>query len=91
MFIGHLVGDADGPDNVTFNSQRDLLAFLCFLVHSITGLTLAYKRPLLGGTLAVLSVLGLFLLMYALARTGLWGWMVPGCCMLLLRTSSGAA
>ncbi len=83
MLIGHLVGDANGPNAMTFTEQRDFIAFLFFPMLSIVGLLLAYKWELLGGTFVVISLLGLFALMPALMQSAFWLWMLPGALYLL--------
>lgn len=62
MLIGHLTGNANGPNGMTFSSNSDVLGFVLFPVGSIIGLALAYKWKFLGGTIAVASMLALFVL-----------------------------
>lgn len=83
MLIGHLVGDANGPNGMTFTETREFIAFLFFPMLSIVGLLLAYKWEFLGGILVTISLAGLFLLMPVLARTAFWLWMLPGALYLL--------
>jgi nucleoside permease NupC len=68
MLIGHLTGNANGPNGMTFSSTSDILGFVLFPVCSIIGLALAYKWKLLGGTIAVVSMLALFALRPDLMR-----------------------
>lgn len=83
MTIGHLVGDANGPNGMIFNDRREFVAFLFFPVLSIIGLVLAYKWERLGGALVLVSLAGLFTLMPALMRSPFWLWMLPGVLYLL--------
>ena len=62
MLIGHLTGDANGPNGMTFASNTDLLGFLLFPIGSIIGLGLAYKWKILGGTIAIASMAALYVL-----------------------------
>lgn len=62
MLIGHLTGNANGPNGMTFNSNADILGFVLFPVGSIIGLALAYKWKFLGGAVALASMAALFAL-----------------------------
>ena len=68
MLIGHLVGDANGPNGMTFTSPTDVLAFVLFPVLPIVGLALAYRWEFLGGTVVVASMAALFILRPDLLR-----------------------
>lgn len=78
MIIGHLTGDANGPDAWQFKSTADTLAFVLFPVCTSIGLALAYKWELPGGTLAVLSLVGLLVLRPDLLRPQFLWLAVPG-------------
>lgn len=78
MLIGHLTGDANGPNAWVFNSTSDVLAFVLFPVCTSIGLALAYKWELLGGALAVLSLAGLLALRPDLLRSQFMWLAVPG-------------
>lgn len=56
MLIGHLTGNANGPNGMTFHSEKEVLAFVLFPLCTIIGLALAYKWELLGGLIAVGSI-----------------------------------
>lgn len=62
MLIGHLTGDANGPNGMTFSSGKDALAFALFPCCTIVGLALAYRWELIGGATAVGSMVALFIL-----------------------------
>ena len=62
MLIGHLTGNANGPNGMTFSSTSDIVGCVLFPVGSIIGLALAYKWKLLDGTIAVVSMAALFAL-----------------------------
>jgi len=57
MLIGTITGDSNEADGLNFRDTRDLIGFLLFPVCTIIGLGLAYRWPLLGGTIAVGSTL----------------------------------
>ncbi|HEY0975970.1 MAG TPA: hypothetical protein VGE21_00755 [Flavobacteriales bacterium] len=62
MLVGHLIGDANGPHGMRFTNDREVVAFVLFPVCTALGLLLAYRWPLLGGSVSVLSLLALMLL-----------------------------
>lgn len=78
MLIGHLVGDANGPNSMTFSSTADSLAFVLFPICQIIGLSLAYKWELPGGLLSVLSIVALFILRPDLLRGPFIVLTIPG-------------
>lgn len=78
MILGHLLGDANGPNAWDFNSKADMFAFLLFPVCTSMGLALAYKWELLGGALAVCSLAGLCALRPDLLTLSFLWLAVPG-------------
>lgn len=78
MLIGHVVGDANGPNGMRFGSAADLYGFLLFPVCTILGLGAAYKWPLIGGTLAMASIVLLASLRPSLIRFTFLVWVLPG-------------
>ena len=62
MLIGHLTGDANGPDGMRFNSTMDLMGFLLFPISTLIGLLVAYRAPLIGGIIAVAGILVLLVM-----------------------------
>lgn len=78
MLVGHLVGDANGPEGMRFNGGTEILSFILFPVGSIIGLALAYKRALLGGLIAVLSMALLFVMRPDLLSLSFVLMMLPG-------------
>ena len=62
MLIGHLTGNANGPNGMAFSSNADILGFVLFPAGSIIGLALDYKGKLLGGSIALASIAALFVL-----------------------------
>lgn len=78
MLIGHLVGDANGPEGMRFNGGKEILSFILFPVGSIIGLALAYMRALLGGLIAVLSMALLFVMRPDLLSLSFVLMMLPG-------------
>ncbi|MCW5900546.1 MAG: hypothetical protein KIT10_14875 [Flavobacteriales bacterium] len=88
MLIGHLTGDANGPNGMRFSNNRELIAFLFFPVCTIIGLALAYKRELLGGTIAIGSLVALFLLRPDLMQMRFLLMLLPGVLYLLHGTMS---
>lgn len=62
MLIGHLLGDANGPNGMSFSSTADALAFVLFPIGPIIGLMLAYKWEFPGGLVSVLSIVALLIL-----------------------------
>ncbi|MBK7553615.1 MAG: hypothetical protein IPO17_17500 [Flavobacteriales bacterium] len=82
MVVGHLFGDANGPNAMTFPTTEQALAFAFFPMLSILGLALAYKWELLGGVVVLLSLAGLFALRPDLMKTAFWFWATPAVCYL---------
>ena len=78
MLIGHLVGDANGPDGMPFKDTKEVITFVLFPVCNIIGLALAYKWPLLGGGIAVASNCLLFALRPDLLFSPFLAILVPG-------------
>ena len=78
MLIGHLFGDANGPNGMTFSSTADGLVFVLFPICPIIGLTLAYKWELAGGLLSVLAIVALLILRPELLRGPFIGFALPG-------------
>ena len=78
MVVGHLTGDANGTNGMVFNDAREVLAFLFFPIGTIVGLSLAYKKALLGGSLALLSLVALVLLRPDLLQATFFVMAVPG-------------
>ncbi|HRD53148.1 MAG TPA: hypothetical protein PKY96_10935 [Flavobacteriales bacterium] len=78
MLIGHLLGDANGPEGMRFNGGKEIMSFILFPVCSIIGLALAYKRELLGGLIAVLSMVLLFVMRPDLLMSSFVLVMLPG-------------
>ncbi|HPF89890.1 MAG: hypothetical protein H6592_00870 [Flavobacteriales bacterium] len=62
MLVGHLTGDANGPEGMRFTSTMDLVGFLLFPVSTILGLLVAYRTPLVGGLIAMIGILVLLCL-----------------------------
>lgn len=62
MLIGHLTGDANGPNGMRFNGTKEVIAFAFFPCCTIVGQALAYWRPLMGGVIAAGSIIALFVL-----------------------------
>ena len=85
MLIGHLVGDANGPNGMRFNNAQEVIAFIGFPVMGIIGLLLAYAWPLAGGAINLLGLALLFCLRPDLLGTGFGLWAIPG----LLYVTSG--
>lgn len=83
MLIGHLTGDANGPTGMRFSNNRELIAFLFFPVCTIIGLAFAYKWELLGGAIAIGSLLALFLLRPDLMQVRFLLMLLPGVLYLL--------
>lgn len=78
MFVGHLVGDANGPNGMSFRGSGEFFTFLLFPVCSIIGLALAYKYELLGGGLSVLSLIVLVALRPDLMQMPFVSLITPG-------------
>ncbi len=78
MFVGHLVGDANGPNGMEFRSSGEFFTFLLFPVCSIIGLALAYKYELLGGGLSVISLIVLVALRPDLMQMPFVSLITPG-------------
>lgn len=78
MLIGHLTGDANGPNGMVFNGMGEVVAFILFPVCTIIGLALAYKWELAGGLIAVGSILALVLLRTDLLRPTFLLMALPG-------------
>lgn len=78
MLIGHLTGDANGPNGMRFNGTKEVIAFTFFPCITIVGLALAYWRPLLGGGIAAGSIVALFTLRPDLLASPFIVTLVPG-------------
>ena len=78
MLIGHFTGDANGPNGMRFSSNAERVAFFFFPVCTIVGLALAYKWAGAGGSVTVLSLVGLFSLRPDLLFTPFLALVVPG-------------
>ena len=83
MLIGHLVGEANGPDPWTFGSTRDLLSFLLFPLLTLIGLLLAYRWTVIGGTLCTATIVLLLLIRPDLLRSPIPVVAIPGVLYLL--------
>lgn len=88
MLVGHLAGDAN-PEGMRFNSAREILAFAFFPCCTIIGLALAYKWELLGGAIAVGSMVALFLLRSDLLQGRFLAMVIPGLLYLVLGMMAG--
>lgn len=78
MLIGHLTGDANGPNGMRFNSTKEVIAFAFFPCCTIVGLALAYWRPLMGGLIAAGSIIALLALRPDLLASPFVVVLVPG-------------
>ncbi len=78
MFVGHLVGDANGPNGMDFRSGSEFFTFLLFPVCSIIGLAMAYKYELIGGGLSVVSLLMLIVIRPDLMQMPFASLITPG-------------
>lgn len=78
MLIGHLFGDANGPNGMTFSSSSDAVAFVLFPICLMIGLVIAYKWEMQGGLLATLSMTALCILRPELLRWSFLALMIPG-------------
>lgn len=78
MLIGHLTGDANGPNGMRFNGTKEVIAFAFFPCCTIVGLALAYWRPLAGGLIAFGSIVALLALRPDLLASPFIVVVVPG-------------
>lgn len=78
MLIGHLTGNANGPNGMVFHGGSEVLAFILFPVSTSVGLLVAYKWPVLGGCVATASLLLLFLLRTDLLQFTFLAMAIPG-------------
>lgn len=78
MLVGHLVGDANGPEGMHFTNHTERSAFAFFPCGTILGLALAYRWELFGGLLAVGSIAMLFVLLPRLEEVRFLLMMLPG-------------
>ncbi len=78
MLFGHIFGDANEPDSMSFRSTTEMVTFVLFPICMIVGLALAYKWELLGGGIAVGSLLLLFVLRPDLVVTPFVALLLPG-------------
>jgi len=78
MLVGVLAGDSSDADGLVFRDTRDLIGFLLFPVCTILGLSLAYRWPLLGGSIAVGSTTLLVILRPDLLQLTFVVMVVPG-------------
>ncbi len=95
MLIGHLAGDANGAEGMTFSDDEELIAFLLFPIGTIVGLALAYGWPVLGGVIATASLMFLCILRPDLLQLTFLAMAIPGALyllhgMLLTRNASPA-
>jgi len=84
MVIGHLTGDANGPNGMVFEDRSEVLQFILFPVCSIIGLSLAYWRPLLGGEIVLISLTILIAIRIDLLQLTFLAMMLPGILYFLL-------
>lgn len=84
MLVGALGGDIGGADGFRFRDGKDLLGFLLFPVGTIIGLSLAYRRPLLGGLLSVGATAALMLVRPDLRQLLFFMMAAPGLLYILL-------
>lgn len=78
MLVGHLTGDANGPEGMRFRDTREFIGFLLFPVCTIIGLALAYRWPTTGALIAVGSMVALFALRPDLLQPRFLAMLVPG-------------
>ena len=65
MLAGHILAEfQDSPDKLTggLNSSREWILFICFPISTLVGLAVAWRFEALGGLIAVVGMVGLFVL-----------------------------
>lgn len=78
MLVGHLTGDANGPNGMVFNGTREVVGFVLFPVCSIIGLALAYARPAWGAALVLGSLVAIVIIQAHLLQPTFMLMLLPG-------------
>ncbi|NNE26252.1 MAG: hypothetical protein HKN09_05375, partial [Saprospiraceae bacterium] len=58
MLFGHLF--SEGQDGFKFDNYFEIALFICFPILTLLGLLIAYKKPLAGGIICLLSMIAFF-------------------------------